>query len=46
VNTYLRMELKRLLRNRRVVIFSLLMPALLLLVFGGLNKGQTLDARP
>lgn len=43
MNTYLRMELRRLLRNRRVVIFSLLMPALLLLVFGGLNKGQTLD---
>jgi ABC-2 type transport system permease protein len=40
--TYLRMEIRRLLRNRRVLIFSMLMPAILLLVFGGLNKGQDL----
>jgi ABC-2 type transport system permease protein len=41
--TYLLMELKRLPRNRRVLIFSMLMPAVLLLVFGGLNKGQELN---
>jgi ABC-2 type transport system permease protein len=33
---YLRLEIVRLLRNRRVLIFSILMPALLLLIFGGI----------
>jgi ABC-2 type transport system permease protein len=41
--TYLRMEITRLLRNRRVLIFSMLMPALLLIVLGGLYKKDTLD---
>ena len=41
--TYLRTEILRLVRNRRVVIFSILMPAILLLVFGGLYKGDTLN---
>ncbi len=41
--TYLRMEIVRVLRNRRVLIFSMLMPAILLLIFGGLNKHQTLN---
>src|SRR5262249_47446946 len=29
-------------RNKRVLIFSMLMPGVLLLIFGGLNKTQTL----
>jgi ABC-2 type transport system permease protein len=40
---YLRLEMVRLLRNRRVLIFSMLLPGILLLVFGGINKGQSLD---
>jgi ABC-2 type transport system permease protein len=40
---YLRTEIIRLLRNRRVLIFSMLMPALLLLIIGGLNKGDSLN---
>jgi ABC-2 type transport system permease protein len=40
---YLRTEIVRLTRNRRVLIFSGLMPAILLLVIGGLNKGQNVD---
>ena len=40
--TYLRMEILRLARNRRVLIFSVLMPALLLLIFGGINKNDRL----
>jgi ABC-2 type transport system permease protein len=40
--TYLRMEITRLLRNRRVLIFSMLMPAILLGVLGGLYKKDTL----
>jgi ABC-2 type transport system permease protein len=35
------MEVVRLLRNKRVLIFSMLMPAILLLIFGGINR----DAR-
>ena len=41
--TYLRMEIIRLLRNRRVLIFSILMPAILLGVIGGLYKKDSLD---
>jgi ABC-2 type transport system permease protein len=41
--TYLRMEIIRLLRNRRVLIFSMIMPAVLLLIFGGLYKSQSLN---
>lgn len=41
--TYLRMEIKRLVRNRRVLIFSVLMPAVLLLIFGGLYKKDALS---
>jgi ABC-2 type transport system permease protein len=40
--TYLRTEIVRLVRNRRVLIFSGLMPAILLLIFGGLYKGASL----
>jgi ABC-2 type transport system permease protein len=40
--TYLHMEIKRLLRNRRVLIFSVLMPAILLVIFGGIYKGESL----
>jgi ABC-2 type transport system permease protein len=36
--TYLRMEILRLMRNRRVLIFSVLMPAVLLLIFGRVNR--------
>jgi ABC-2 type transport system permease protein len=38
--TYLQMEVKRLIRNRRVLIFSMLMPAILLLIFGSTSKGD------
>ena len=41
--TYLRMEIMRLLRNRRVLIFSLLMPAILLGVIGGLYKQDSFN---
>lgn len=34
MTTYLRMEITRLLRNRRVLIFGMLMPVALLLIFG------------
>jgi ABC-2 type transport system permease protein len=39
--TYLRMEIVRVLRNRRVIIFSVLLPAILLLVIGSPNKHET-----
>jgi ABC-2 type transport system permease protein len=41
--TYLRTEILRLSRNKRVLIFSVLMPALLLLIFGGLYKNDSLN---
>jgi ABC-2 type transport system permease protein len=41
--TFLRMEIIRLLRNRRVLIFSMLMPAILLLIFGGLYGKDALN---
>ena len=37
------MEILRLVRNRRVLIFSMLMPAMLLLIFGGLYKKDSLN---
>jgi ABC-2 type transport system permease protein len=40
---YLRVEILRLSRNKRVLIFSILMPAILLLIFGGLYKGDALN---
>jgi ABC-2 type transport system permease protein len=40
---YLRIEILRLIRNRRVLIFSVLLPALLLLIFGGIDKGDQLN---
>jgi len=40
---YLRIEMVRLVRNRRVLIFSVLLPAMLLLIFGGINKGAELN---
>jgi len=39
--TYLRMEVTRVLRNRRILIFSVLLPAILLLVIGTPNKHDT-----
>jgi ABC-2 type transport system permease protein len=41
--TYLRMEIIRVIRNRRLLIFSMLMPGILLLIFGGLNKNQNVS---
>ena len=41
--TYLRMEIVRLIRNRRVLIFSILMPAVLLLIFGNLYGKDALN---
>jgi ABC-2 type transport system permease protein len=41
--TYLRTEIIRLVRNKRVLIFSILMPAVLLLIFGGIYKGGSLN---
>jgi ABC-2 type transport system permease protein len=38
--TYLRMEVRRLVRNRRVLTFSMLMPAILILVIGGTTTGD------
>ena len=38
--TYLRMEIRRLARNRRVLVFSMLMPAILILVFGSSSDGE------
>ncbi len=40
---YLRTEIVRLIRNRRVLVFSVLMPSILLLVFGGLYKQDSLN---
>ena len=39
---YLRMELLRMLRNRKVLVLSVIMPAILLLIFGGMSRGQRL----
>ena len=41
--TYLRMEIVRLRRNKRVWIFSIAMPAILLLIFGSLYKDESLN---
>jgi ABC-2 type transport system permease protein len=41
--TYLLFDLKRTLRNRRVMIFSILMPLALFLVFGLNLTGQSMD---
>ncbi|HEY7224779.1 MAG TPA: ABC transporter permease [Micromonosporaceae bacterium] len=41
--TYLRIEITRLFRNRRALVFSILMPALLLAIFGGLYKNDSLN---
>jgi ABC-2 type transport system permease protein len=38
--TYLRLEIRRVLRNRRILIFSVLLPTILLLVIGGPNKHE------
>jgi len=43
--TYLRLEAVRLFRNKRVVIFSTLMPALLVLIIGGVSVGGDSDAK-
>jgi ABC-2 type transport system permease protein len=41
--TYLRMEITRVIRNRRVLIFSILLPSILLVVIGSANKGQSIN---
>jgi ABC-2 type transport system permease protein len=41
--TYLRAEVLRLYRNKRILIFSMLMPALLLLIFGALYRTSSLN---
>ena len=41
--TYLGLEIRRVLRNRRTLIFVLIMPAVFFLLFGLPQKGQTLD---
>lgn len=41
--TYLLFDLKRTLRNRRVMIFSILMPLVLFLIFGLNLTGQSMD---
>jgi ABC-2 type transport system permease protein len=41
--TYLRVECLRLLRNRRALILSILMPSLLLTIFGGMYKQDSLN---
>jgi ABC-2 type transport system permease protein len=38
--TYLRLEITRVIRNRRVLIFSILLPSILLLVIGGTSKND------
>ncbi|GAA2640486.1 ABC transporter permease [Dactylosporangium fulvum] len=43
--TYLRLETARLFRNKRVVIFSTLLPALLVLIIGGVSVGNDPDAK-
>ncbi|WP_125609817.1 ABC transporter permease [Specibacter cremeus] len=40
--TFVRIEIKRLMRNKRTVIFTLLMPAVFFLLFGLSNKDQHL----
>jgi ABC-2 type transport system permease protein len=42
MTTYIRLEMRRALRNRRLLVFNLIMPVVLLLVFGGFNRGETL----
>jgi ABC-2 type transport system permease protein len=43
MTTYLRLEILRLARNKRILLFSVLMPAILLLIFGGLYQRETLN---
>ncbi|WP_238014622.1 ABC transporter permease [Dactylosporangium sp. AC04546] len=43
--TYLRLEAVRLFRNKRVVIFSTLLPAILVLIIGGVSVGNDPDAK-
>jgi ABC-2 type transport system permease protein len=38
--TFLGMEIRRLIRNRRVLIFSMLMPSVLILIFGSTATGD------
>jgi len=40
---YLRIEILRIFRNRRALVFSILMPALLLGIFGSLYKHESLN---
>jgi len=40
--TYLRADARRVLRNRRILIFSIVMPVVLFLIYGNLSRG-TID---
>ncbi|MEV4627554.1 ABC transporter permease [Micromonospora sp. NPDC049523] len=42
-STFLLLEIRRVLRNRRTMIFILVMPAVFFLLFGLPQRGQTLD---
>lgn len=44
--TYLRLELRRLLRNRRTLVFSLVMPPVFFLVFGASSTYRSESAGP
>ncbi|MEU2351240.1 ABC transporter permease [Modestobacter sp. NPDC049651] len=41
--TFLRLEIRRMLRNRRTLVFTLLMPPLFFLLFGGLSDAYQHD---
>ena len=41
--TFLELEVRRLLRNRRTLVFTLLLPPLFFLLFGGLSQGYQHD---
>jgi ABC-2 type transport system permease protein len=41
--TYLLLEIRRVLRNRRTLVFTLIMPAVFFLLFGLPHKGESLD---
>jgi ABC-2 type transport system permease protein len=42
--TYLRFDLRRMLRNKRLMIFSILMPLVLFLIFGTHTEGATMSS--
>jgi ABC-2 type transport system permease protein len=44
--TYLRIEIKRLIRNPRIMIFTIILPSVMLGVFGSQAKGATIGGVP